>query len=442
MALHEEQFNKNLNSLSYTLNVVLGDLDNRQQLTYLWNDNISSLILESDIDYPIIYGRMVYSDRDNIFFNQIDSNNTTLLRISIQENTLADDPTNSIRGKGDEFKQVFMIDRVEIINRSLQDTVYSIDFTSIDWAKYNNYLPYSSNGNKLHLTILKELFNRGGLNLKVSPGAQSIDKSSTFITPVNYSLSDSIKYILSISADQDTFVYNFTYDFIKNEYRLFSVKKDLDIILKADAEAVRLLPIDNVLILNSKENTGTGNVSQRSIYGIEEDNINGSTFNIENTKDLVFYKFDQTRRLWSTEVIDNNKIIDSLPKETSRNNERFINTFKSIEDITNLKFEREIVPREPFAYDRSIRDIFTDSKIIKFKTNSWLNRKSGDFIFVSIDKNDPMYTKFNGLWFVLKVIKNISGDYFEDVIYACRTERTKIDANFRELISKNEKNNF
>jgi hypothetical protein len=425
MALHEKEFNINANSLTFTLNVIVGDVENPRQSTYIWNDNIVSLVIESDIDYPIIYGRMIFTDRDNNFFNYIDTNNTTLLRLELQRNTLADSPTSPIRGRGDELGHTFILDRVEILRRDLSDVTYAIEFTSIDWANYNNYLPYSSVGPKQHLSILKELFNRSGLKLKVSEGATAIDKESTFITPTNYTLADSIKYILSISADEDTFVYNFIYDYIRKEYRLFSPKKDLQLILNDTNLAGKLVPNENILVLNSRFGSPVGKISKGAIYELSEDNTNGATHNIEKTKDLLFYHYDQTTRQWKTNLADNKKIINSLPDVSSKDNQRFVNTFKDVVDQSLLKFKREIVPREPFIYDSSIRDIFNDSKILKFKTDAWINRKAGDFIYILIEEQDEMYNKFTGLWFIIKVIKTISGDSFQDVVYACRIERGK-----------------
>lgn len=422
---HEEQYNKNLNSLSYSLNILLGDIDTLEQGAYLWNNNIQSVNIESDIEYPIIYGQIIYVDAENEFFNHIDANNSTLLQIDFQENTRAENPTSSVRGKNDIFSHKFIVDRVELIKRDVNDSTYSIEFTSADWSSFNNYLPYSSKGDKQHLSILKDLFSKAGLDMQVSTGAQSIDKSSTFITPVNYTMSDSLKYILSISASEDTFVYNFVYRLIDQKYKLFSPKQDLNIILKGGFEAANLVPNDNVLTLNSKYLTGVGSSSQRAIYDISEENINGSTHNIEMTKDLKFYHYDQTKRLWSTEIVNNKKIINSLPTESSNLNEKVVNTYKGITDPSNLKFIREIVPREPFIYDKSIRDIFTDSKVLMFKTNAWINRQAGDFVYISISKEDDMYDKIDGLWFILKIIKNISGDVFQDTIYACRIDRGK-----------------
>tara|TARA_R110002020_G_scaffold90534_9_gene220466 strand:+ start:1090 stop:2415 length:1326 start_codon:yes stop_codon:yes gene_type:complete len=425
MAIHGEQFNLDLNSLSYTLNIYVGDVKNPVQESFIWNDNIASLIIESDVDRPVIYGKMIYTDRNNLYFNNIDPNNTTFMQMVLVANTVSEQPNDPIRSVGDEFSEVFLIDRVEIIDRAITDVTYEIHFTSNDWSNFNNYLPYSSVGPKKHLSILKDLFNRGGLSLDVSEGATAIDKESAFISPANYTLNDSINYILSISASEDTFVYNFTYDWIKQKYRLFSPKKDFDTILKGDVKAGKLVPANNVLLMNSRFDTPTGKAAKRTIRDVTSENINGATHNVELSKDLLFYHYDQTKREWTTNEVNYNKIVNSLPKETSSGSEIFVNKFVNLENGSSSKFKREIVPREPFIYDTSIREIFNDSKVIKFKTEGWINRKSGEFLYIFVNPKDEMYDKLDGLWFILKVIKNISGSNFEDVVYACRIDRGK-----------------
>ena len=62
---------------------------------------------------------------------------------------------------------------------------------------------------------------------------------------------------------------------------------------------------------------------------------------------------------------------------------------------------------------------------MKFKTEGWLNRRAGQFLYISINAKDEMYDKLDGLWFIIKIIKTISGADFEDVIYACRIDRGK-----------------
>jgi hypothetical protein len=400
----------------------IGQKDRNSINQILHNDYIKEYSFTSDLAYPIITGNMVFQDQGSFLFSKITADGRTFMSFTLEKVG-----RSNVSAKIERFSHIFIITKIDMLERFTEESTYRISFVSLEWYKFNNYLNYSSEGDKPVLNILEELVKTAGLKLKPNKETKQVNRSQFFITPTSYTLLDSIRYLLSIAVDSDNGFYFFNHDHIKNEYNITSLKQLYSKLRNGENDE---LNVNNIFILPSVHFIATGVIGRQGIQEFTELNMNGADVTTELLKPFSFQTYDYITRSFKEVNINFNKLAGTLPTPQSNSYRNNINPpLKEITDINNFNYQRERDPINSFSYYFSVAKLFMWNRVAEFKVFGNIERKAGDLIFISIPEADEHYEQLNGYWYILRCSHEFDKKTYYNYIQACRVDHSIAQTN-------------
>jgi hypothetical protein len=419
-----------LNNEDYSLTVQIirdvldvGEKDNNSFTQILLNDMIKEYRFTSDLVFPIITGELVFQDQGSFLFSKITGDGRTFLNFTLEKVGLE---ANNVSESIQKFDHLFMITKIDMLERLTDESTYRISFVSSQWYNFNNYLNYTSEGEKPILKILEEIIKAGGLSLTPNEETRQVNRSQFFITPTSFNLLDSIRYLLSIGIDSENGFYFFTHDHIENNYSITSLKQ-LYTKLRKDEEGINP---NNILIMPSNHYLPTGATGRQGIHEFKELNVNGADVTTELLKPFSFQTYNYIGREFQEIQVNFNKLRETLPeaqRKTYRNN---LNPpVKEATDIALFNYQREKNPINSFIWYFSTAQIFMWNRVVEFKTFGSMERKAGDVIYITIPEADEHHESISGYWYVLRVGHEFNKRSYYNKITACRIDEKIVQTN-------------
>lgn len=392
------------------------------------NDKIKDYAFTSDIGYPITTGTLTFQDIGSWLFSQISADGRTYLLFNLEKTGNESDGVG-ITQTVQKFTHCFLITKIDMLQRLVEESTFKITFVSENWYKFNNYLNFTSQGEKPVYEILVSLIKQAQLKLKPNKETKQVSTSQFFITPSSFNLLDSIRYLLSIAIDPDNGFYFFIYNHIDEEYELISLKQ-----LYASLNIDQLDP-RNIMVIPSQNYYPTGVISRQVIHEMTELNVNGADTSTELLKPFALAQYDYVSRKSTFKNINFKKLKGTLPDPQGKSFKNNINEpAKGIIDIGKLNYQREKEPTNDFSYYFSMAKTFMWNNVIEFKIYGNIERMAGEIIYLTVPEVDKYHEKLGGFWYVLRVQHLFNKKTYYNVVQACRVDRKIVETNKETFI--------
>lgn len=405
-------------------------------------DNIEKIEFTNDMNSPIMYGYMEYTDNsDSVLADIIQlTNHYITVRIDKLLNTTQKSP-NTLIIKDFTFEQTFMVNNITKVNQDSNGKItYGFNMISQDWWNFNNNLFYTTHkiGKESPIELLAKLYNLAGIegfDKKDITTSVKID----YISNVNDCLESAQNYLLKRMYDINNMetpgLCKVVYNHLTNKYSLWCAKQssgaqyranvyptvNLDMYYKMRVD----IPVydDYVSTMSSQD--------KNSLY-----TVNGDTMEnvYKNTFEYVYHEYDYTTNTFKkSPTITNKKILNSLPRITDQPLS-MLDKYNSIDNMLSKKNYKgtRVFNREYSKWDQSyfpyydIHRLFMESGGIAVEVAGDLRRKSGDTTFVAIDNTDisPL-SKYSGDWINTKVSHVFTKGKYRNVVFLTRFNVTR-----------------
>jgi hypothetical protein len=378
---------------------------------YLHNDYVEYIEITSDLVNPILTGHVIFSDRGNKLFQRIPTEDMrTYLEVTIlKTGELVSDIKIT-------FNHSFFITDIETLQKNHLGTDYKLHLLSGHWGQFNNYLVYSSRGEKPFTEMVEDVFRKMEIDFQSvrNTAVNILERRGMYVTAANNRGLDTVESLVAKSVNDSVGFLFLKYDHLDDRYRLMSPKIEYK-------EAEEDLDVDNVLNLPTAELVA--NV-ERTANNISEKNYHGENtlFDIQKGTELHYFDYDQ--REWKVRTFSTGTVFnDVLPTPTSRQYEV---KFKPLTVQFNKEVRRENEERLllDFAFRDKIADTFLYTDVIEFECYGVLKRGAGDMIILFSDDKHPLQKKFAGMWMITRVYHRIIRKDYVNVIQACRVHQT------------------
>ena len=422
ISLNNEEFNLTVEVIRDVVDI--GQNDKRSFSQILDNDKITEYKFTSDLVYPIITGELIFHDIGSYLFSKITADGRTFMTFSLEKVGNTSDG-NGISKNLQKFNHEFVITNIDMVNRNSEQSIFRISFVSLEWYKFNNYMNYSSEGEKPILEILQNIVKAGELDLEPNAETKQVNRSQFFITPTSFNLLDSIRYLLSLAIDSDNGFYFFTHNHIDNRYKIQSLKQLYSNIKTARQDVVKT---QNIAILPSPFYLPTGIIGRQCIHEIEELNVNGADVNTELLKPFVFETYDYINRKFSPVNINFNNLVGTMPDAQGKSFRNNLNPpLRQLSEISNFNYQREKDPINSFDYYFSLTKLFMWTKVIEFKMFGDMERQAGDIVQIVVPEADEFHEKLGGYWYILRVSHEFDKKTYYNYIQACRIDHKVVE---------------
>lgn len=435
ISLNNEEFNLTVEIIRDVEDI--GQKDKRSFAQILDNDKIKSYNFTSDLIYPIVAGELEFQDIGSYLFSKITADGRTFMFLSLQKVGNTSDG-NGISKDLQKFEHTFVITNIDMLERQTDESTFRISFVSLEWYKFNNYLNYSSEGDKPILEILQNVIRAGELDLLPNSETKQVRRSQFFITPTSFNLLDSIRYLLSIAIDPDNGFYFFVHDHIDNNYQIQSLKQIYSNLKSGVTDSI--IKSQNIVILPSNSFLPTGPTGRQGMQELNELNINGADMNTELLKPFRFETYDYINREFNPVSINFNNLVGTLPDAQGKSFRNNLNPpLRALSDSVRFNYQREKDPINSFDYYFSLTKLFMWTKVIEFKLFGDIERKAGDIIQVIVPEADEFHEKLGGYWYILRVTHEFDKRTYNNFIQACRIDHKVVETDKRVEIQGGER---
>ena len=125
----------------------ISDNDKNTFRQVLDNDKIKEYSFTSDLAYPITTGTLVFQDIGSWLFSRISADGRTYLLFNLEKTGNESDGVG-VSQTLQKFTHCFLITKIDMLQRLLEESTFKITFTSENWYKFNNYLNFTIQGVK------------------------------------------------------------------------------------------------------------------------------------------------------------------------------------------------------------------------------------------------------------------------------------------------------
>jgi hypothetical protein len=386
------------NEIEYNQQLFLFELDaNGNQIkdrSMLSNTHIISTILTHDMHDKIPTLTVEYEDVGNAYFDNIYATGYTGISFILET--------------GDEsavnISHTFIIDNIEIIHQGEASTKYRIHAISVLKHMLKAIIPLSYQKDTPVFDMISDILEQVKYPLDSNISHDDTSATSTFITPVNTTVLESVNSLLNKAASSSDGLYQLIYSLTKSTGRVHSISK---IFKDANVEEYNIMFINNDASACPPEST---------IFDFTAGNFYGGTNTYDTAGIKKVHRFDYNKREWNIEERNYNQLVSYLP--THSNDQTEVKLFKDIPaklKDTSL-FEHEYITSYNSLSSAKMYNIFRYTDVIQFSVKGLMERDVGQLISV-INSLDGSYQRYQGVWLITRIFHEfIDGTYVNNII--------------------------
>lgn len=363
----------------------------------LIQDYVNQWTLMNDFIDPIPRIEIVYNDMGNFQIAKFYNDAYTLLYLNMLSPELT------------QIEHYFIVDSIEILDRSIQKTTYKIKARSMSSICLDSNTTYSSKIEKSITQIIEDMMQQTHYPYKKDPNKIHSDKKLFYISPTSMSLKDQMEWLLRYAASSTTGPYYLIYNLKTNKGDLMSFKNVFQVEMKD-------IPSDYNMVMVSE--VGANPASVCGLNQIRSSQILDSNFYNSSSAKLTLNNFNYNDRKWSKDIYEYKrtlKYLPNAPKEDFVKFKHYMKTMNKYSSIRMKSYDEEYTTLSQGKVHDRIDQIFNYTDMIQFSCTGYLKRDVGEIINISGGLDKDIY-RYNGMWMITRVYHKFTrSQYVTDI---------------------------